>query len=109
MVYIDKPIFITKQVEAPAKIIYIDRPAPALAPKRSPSKTYGVKHHVPKKTWCTLSVSFQGSVFSVSFDGKKLFEVEDSTFAAAGKTGLWTKADSVTYFYDFEILETKAK
>jgi hypothetical protein len=29
--------------------------------------------------------------------------VEDSTFQDAGKVGLWTKADSVTYFDDFEI------
>jgi hypothetical protein len=75
----------------------------ALAPKGIPSKTYGVKHRVPKQTWCTLSVSFQGNVFVVSFNGERLFEVDDSTFAEGGKTGLWTKADSVTYFDDFEI------
>ena len=75
----------------------------ALAPKGTPSKTYGVKHRVPKQTWNTLSVAFQGNAFTVSFDGQKLFEVDDSTFAAAGKVGLWTKADSVTYFDDFQI------
>lgn len=75
----------------------------ALAPKGTPSKTYGVKHRVPKQTWSTLSVAFQGNVFTVSFDGQKVFEVEDSTFTAAGKVGLWTKADSVTYFDDFQI------
>jgi hypothetical protein len=31
-------------------------------------------------------------------------EVEDTTFPSAGKTGLWTKADSVTYFDEFEVL-----
>ena len=75
----------------------------ALAPKGTPAKTYGVKHRVPKQTWSALSVAFQGNVFTVSFDGQKIFEVEDSTFAAAGKAGLWTKADSVTYFDDFQI------
>ena len=75
----------------------------ALAPKGTPSKTYGVKHRVPKQTWSTLSVTFRGHVYTVSFDGQKLFEVEDSTFTAAGKVGLWTKADSVTYFDDFRI------
>lgn len=75
----------------------------ALAPKGSPSKTYGVKHPVPKLTWSTLSVAFDGNVFTVSFDGQKLFDVEDSTFAASGKVGLWTKADSVTYFDDFQV------
>ena len=81
----------------------------ALAPKGTPSKTYGVKHRVPKQTWNTLSVGFHGSLFTVSFDGKKLFDVVDSTFGEAGKAGLWTKADSVTYFDDFEIVETTSK
>ncbi len=31
-------------------------------------------------------------------NGDPLFEVEDETFANAGKLGLWTKADSVTLF-----------
>jgi hypothetical protein len=75
----------------------------ALAPKGTPSNTYGVKHPVPKQTWSTLSVVFQGNVFTVGFNGQKLFEVEDSTFTAAGKAGLWTKADSVTYFDDFRV------
>lgn len=75
----------------------------SLAPKGTPSKTYGVKHPVPKQTWSALAVSFQGNAFTVSFDGQRLFEVEDPTFAAAGKVGLWTKADSVTYFDDFQI------
>jgi len=75
----------------------------ALAPKGTPPKTYGVKHRVPKQIWNTLSVTFQGNIFAVSFDGGKLFEVEDSTFTGGGKVGLWTKADSVTYFDDFRI------
>jgi hypothetical protein len=32
-----------------------------------------------------------------------LFDVEDSTFKAPGKAGLWTKADSVTAFDDLTI------
>jgi Domain of Unknown Function (DUF1080) len=75
----------------------------SLAPKGTPSKTYGVKHRVPKQTWSALSVTFQGNVFTVRFDSQKVFEVEDSTFSAGGKVGLWTKADSVTYFDDFQI------
>ena len=79
----------------------------ALAPRGTPSNSYGVKHGVPRQTWITLSVSFRGNVFAVSMDGKKLFEVEDSTFTGPGKAGLWTKADSVTYFDDFEIVEER--
>jgi hypothetical protein len=79
----------------------------ALAPKGTPSKTYGVKHRVPKLTWNTLSVNLQGNLFTVSLGGEKLFDVEDSTFPGGGKTGLWTKADSVIYFDDFQVAETK--
>lgn len=30
---------------------------------------------------------------------------EDRTFQGAGKTGLWTKADSATYFDEFTIVK----
>jgi hypothetical protein len=73
-----------------------------LAPKGTPAKTYGVKHTVPGQTWSRLSVAFRGNLFTVSFNGEKLFEVEDNTFADPGRIGLWTKADSVTHFDDFE-------
>lgn len=66
---------------------------------------YGVKHTVPANVWSTLAVSFSGSRFTVFFNGTKLFEVEDPTFAGSGKVGLWTKADSVTHFDDFEVME----
>lgn len=63
---------------------------------------YGVEHPVPAQSWSTLAVAFGGTRFVVTFDGTPLFEVEDSTFTSAGKVGLWTKADSVTYFDGFE-------
>ena len=59
---------------------------------------YGIEVPVPANTWHSLRVDFKGSRFSVSFNGKQVFEVEDSTFTDAGKVGLWTKADSVTLF-----------
>ena len=73
----------------------------AIAPRGSPANTYGVKHAVPSDRWNSLSVDFSGGVFTVSFNGERLFEVEDGAFTAPGKVGLWTKADSVTYFDDF--------
>jgi hypothetical protein len=75
----------------------------SLEPKGTPSKTYGIKHNVPKQIWSTLKVSFNGPQFEVSFDGSTVMRVEDGTFSGAGKIGLWTKADSVTYFDDFHI------
>jgi DNA-binding beta-propeller fold protein YncE len=56
---------------------------------------------VPPGTWHTLRVEFAGNLFTVVFNGKKLFDVQDDTFTGAGKVGLWTKADSVTLFDDF--------
>lgn len=75
----------------------------SLEPKGTPSKTYGVKHKVPKQTWSTLRIDFDGPRFAVFLEGTKVMEVEDNTFSSAGKAGLWTKADSVTYFDDFKI------
>ena len=79
----------------------------SLEPKGTPSKTYGIKHKVPKLAWSSLKVDFEGARFTVSFDGVKVMEVEDATFPMGGKAGLWTKADSVTYFDDFEIQERR--
>jgi hypothetical protein len=62
---------------------------------------YGVKTPVPANQWHTLRVEFEGSRFSVIFNGKPLFAVEDATFSDAGTVGLWTKADSVTVFDGF--------
>lgn len=63
---------------------------------------YGVETKVAPNTWHTLRVEFAGNRFKVLFNGKHLFDVEDSTFTEAGKIGLWTNADSVTLFDDFE-------
>lgn len=62
---------------------------------------YGVDTKVPKGKWSTLRVEFQGNLFTVFFDGKKLFDVEDETFSNPGAVGVWTKADSITLFDDF--------
>ncbi|MGH9721919.1 MAG: family 16 glycoside hydrolase [Bryobacteraceae bacterium] len=75
----------------------------SLAPQGTPSKTYGVKHPVPKQKWSELQVRFAGGRFEVFFDGAKVMQVEDTTFQGAGKVGLWTKADSVTWFDDFKV------
>ena len=75
----------------------------SIAPKGLPSRSYGVKHEVPRGQWNTLSVAFNHNSFVVSLNGERLFETEDKTFTGAGKTGLWTKADSVTYFDEFSV------
>jgi 3-keto-disaccharide hydrolase len=57
--------------------------------------------NVAPNEWHSLRVDFQGSHFSVMFDGKKALDWDDGTFKDAGQVGVWTKADSVTLFDDF--------
>lgn len=68
---------------------------------------YGTNIKVPANIWHSLRIDFNASRFRVSFNGKQLFEVEDSTFADAGQIGLWTKADSVTLFDEVTYGEAK--
>ncbi|MBM3987807.1 MAG: hypothetical protein FJ294_07610 [Planctomycetes bacterium] len=49
------------------------------------------------KGWLDLSVSMRGPRILVAC-GSLSLGVEDTTFAAAGKVGLWTKADACTSF-----------
>ena len=53
---------------------------------------------VPTNTWHTLKVVATGDHFVVTYDGNTVLDAKDSTFAEAGKVGLWTKADSVMAF-----------
>ena len=53
--------------------------------------------------WQLLRLRVQGDRFTVSLNGKPLFEASDRAFAEAGRVGLWTKADSVTYFDELVI------
>lgn len=59
---------------------------------------------MPKNKWSELRVTAKGNLFTTWLNGQKLYEVEDGTFTQAGKVGLWTKADSVTYFDDLKIV-----
>ena len=48
--------------------------------------------------WQTLGLRMEGSHAEILFNGQVLFTAEDGTFTEAGGAGLWTKADSLTYF-----------
>jgi hypothetical protein len=52
--------------------------------------------------WHELRVDFHGAHFLVTFDGRKALTWDDETFKDAGAVGVWTKADSVTQFDDFQ-------
>jgi hypothetical protein len=67
------------------------------------AKSYGVKTQVPPNQWSTLRVRMVGNLAEIYLNGRKLFDVENDAFTKAGKVGLWTKADSVTYFDDLKV------
>lgn len=63
----------------------------------------GADTRVASGTWHQLGIEARGSRLDVFFNGRRLFGATDTTFAAAGRVALWTKADSVTYFDDLTI------
>ena len=58
----------------------------------------GVDATVSGRAWHTLGVIARGDRFTILFDGRELFAATDGTLPGPGKIGLWTKADSVTWF-----------
>jgi Domain of Unknown Function (DUF1080) len=53
---------------------------------------------IAQGTWHTIKVRQVGTQITCYVDDKKYLEAKDETIAAAGKIGLWTKADAETYF-----------
>jgi hypothetical protein len=64
---------------------------------------------VQAKAWQTLTLAMKGIHFRVRLNDTLLFEADDGTFKDAGKVGLWTKADSVTYFDDLHVKTSEAR
>lgn len=66
-------------------------------------KTYGVETEPLGSVWNNLRLVVEDNLFTIYLNGTELFKVEDTTFTGKGKVGLWTKADAVSYFDDFEV------
>lgn len=54
--------------------------------------------------WHRLQVDALGDHIQVSWDGTVVLDHHDTTFADAGLAGVWTKADSVTWFDDLSVV-----
>jgi hypothetical protein len=67
------------------------------------SQFAGANLKVTSGEWHELRVEAVGNKISCYYDGNKKIEATDDTFKDAGKVGLWTKADSVTYFDDLKV------
>ncbi len=63
----------------------------------------GANFKVTSGEWHELRVECVGNKIICYYDGMKKIEATDDTFKDAGKVGLWTKADSVTYFDDLKV------
>jgi len=66
-------------------------------------RTYGVDVPTLGDSWHIMKLTVKDDLFTIYLDGMELFKVQDSTFPLAGKIGLWTKADAVSYFDDYVI------
>jgi len=64
----------------------------------------GANFKVTSGEWHELRVECVGNKIICYYDGKKKIEATDDTFKDAGKIGLWTKADSITYFDDLRVV-----
>jgi hypothetical protein len=69
--------------------------------KRAQLATASVK--VESGKWHTIRVVHKGDQIECYLNGKKLLEAKDDALQAAGKIGLWTKADAQTAFDDLVI------
>ena len=63
----------------------------------------GANFKVASDEWHELRVECVGNKITCYYDGEMKIESTDDTFKEAGKIGLWTKADSVTYFDDLRV------
>lgn len=55
---------------------------------------------VTPNAWHEYRFELRGDHLEVYWDGQKVIDHHDATFGDAGRVGVWTKADSVTYFDD---------
>jgi hypothetical protein len=61
------------------------------------------KGDVTAGAWHELAVEARGDHIQVSWNGAKVIDHRDATLSEAGRAGLWTKADSVTWFDDLRV------
>jgi len=59
--------------------------------------------------WYKVRATMVGNKINCFLDGKLMLKVQDETFKAAGKVGLWAKADAVTSFDDLWVTKIEVK
>ena len=59
--------------------------------------------------WHNIEIEHKGTKIEAEFDGRKLIEVNDSTFTRAGMVGLWVKADGRSEFDNIKVVNLSGK
>src|SRR5204863_221193 len=62
-----------------------------------------VEAKVTPNEWHELVFEVKGDAYKVMFDGKGVMALEDASFKGPGRVGVWTTADTVAVFDDFEV------
>ncbi|MEA2898779.1 MAG: hypothetical protein QOJ84_4394 [Bradyrhizobium sp.] len=63
----------------------------------------GVDALVSSGAWHTLGIAARDDRFIILFNGRELFGATDAAVPGPGRVGMWTKADSVTWFESIKI------
>jgi hypothetical protein len=63
----------------------------------------GVDANVSSRAWHTLGIAARDDRFIILFNGRELFGATDASLPGPGRIGLWTKADSITWFESINI------
>jgi hypothetical protein len=61
------------------------------------------KGRITAQTWHDYRFELRGDHLQVFWDGQRVLDHRDPTFSEPGRAGVWTKADSITYFDDFHV------
>ncbi len=64
-------------------------------------------YKIPFKTWHHLAVKFEGAQIDILIDQKSIISIKDKVFLGAGKVGLFTTADTITSFDNFNFNKNK--
>ena len=70
------------------------------------SAPIGPEIKIPAGEWHEMSVDCKGNEIRCSLDGKEAIPMLTDNSFTAGKIGLWTKSDSVSYFVDTHVTYT---
>jgi hypothetical protein len=70
-------------------------------------RAFQVNHRIEPQEWNVLRVAFLNSHLTVYFDHRKVMDAEDVSIMKPGKTGLWTRGDTIAYFDNFRLEKKK--